>query len=277
MAHPALSVSRMNDYMSCPLKFRYRTIDRIPEPPSSAATKGTLVHAVLENLFDVPAADRTVATATSLLEPSWAQMVERDPGLEALFETESFEDWMASARSLVGTYFERENPKGLNPARSNRERLINVTIGNIAFRGIVDRIDVAPNGQTRIVDYKTGKMPRPAYQQSALLQLRVYGLMLHLAEGRQPTQAQLIYLGSNDTLTYWTDPSDLEIATETIERVWSQILESLETEFAPKKSKLCDWCSFQSICPAFGGETPAMPSEGRDRLIAIGQPPQQQH
>lgn len=270
MYQPALSVSRMSDYLSCPLKFRYCTIDRIEEPPSSAATKGTLVHSVLEHLYDLPAHARTVRAGQDLLEPRWAAMVERDPKLTALFEDEDFEAWMASARKLVSTYFERENPAALQPRSSNRERMITVDIGPVRFRGIIDRIDVAPNGDMRVVDYKTGKLPKPAYQDSALLQLRVYGLMLSKVEGRQPVQSQLIYLGSNDTLTYWTDDADLAIAEEKITSVWSAILDSVEAGFEPKKGPLCNWCSFQNICPAFGGVAPEMPEEGLKRLKQIG-------
>ncbi len=57
---PALSPSRAGDFQQCPLLFRYRTVDRLPEPPSAAATLGTLVHAVLERLYDLPARERTV-------------------------------------------------------------------------------------------------------------------------------------------------------------------------------------------------------------------------
>ena len=53
---PSLSPSRAADFMTCPLLFRFRTIDRLPEPPSHAATRGSPVHAVLERLFDLTAA-----------------------------------------------------------------------------------------------------------------------------------------------------------------------------------------------------------------------------
>ncbi len=48
-----LSPSRAADFMSCPLKYRFRVIDRLPERPSPAAARGTVVHAVLERLYGV--------------------------------------------------------------------------------------------------------------------------------------------------------------------------------------------------------------------------------
>src|SRR5207244_9756631 len=61
--HRSLSPSRAADFMSCPLLYRFRVIDRLPEAPSAAAARGTLVHAVLERLFDEPAPGRTPAAA----------------------------------------------------------------------------------------------------------------------------------------------------------------------------------------------------------------------
>lgn len=278
---PALSVSRINDFKQCPLKFRYRVIDRIPEPPSSAAVKGTLVHSVLEHLYDLPADERTVGAATNLLEPQWAAMVERDPSVQRLFDDEPFDAWLESARSLVQTYFRRENPAMLNPARSNRERMITVELDSgIRFRGVIDRIDVSPRGDLRVVDYKTGKMPKPAYHTEALFQVRAYGLLLSQSDGTLPAQSQLIYLGSDSTLTYWSDASDNAIVEDSIMTVWSQILDALETgRFEPRTSRLCDWCSFQPICPAFGGAVLPMSETGAEKLRCVQSeptPPQQQ-
>ena len=45
---PALSPSRAADFKQCPLLYRFRAIDRLPEVPGRAQVRGTLVHAVLE-------------------------------------------------------------------------------------------------------------------------------------------------------------------------------------------------------------------------------------
>src|ERR1700759_3531303 len=85
---PALSPSRAGDFMTCPLLYRFRVIDRLPEPPSPAAARGPLVHAVLERLFDRPAAERTPQLARSLLGPQWDRLVKESPELAALFAGE---------------------------------------------------------------------------------------------------------------------------------------------------------------------------------------------
>ena len=55
---PALSPSRASDFKQCPLLYRFRAIDRLPEPTSSAQLRGSVVHAALEQLYALPASER---------------------------------------------------------------------------------------------------------------------------------------------------------------------------------------------------------------------------
>ena len=71
--------------MTCPLLYRFRVIDKLPEPPSPAAARGTLVHAVLERLFDQPAAQRTPEVAHGLVRPEWDRLLAAEPELATLF------------------------------------------------------------------------------------------------------------------------------------------------------------------------------------------------
>src|SRR3954463_12914792 len=82
----SLSPSRALDFKTCALLYRLRVIDQLPEPPSLDAARGTVVHGVLEKLFDLPAAGRTVAAAADLVEPEWRALVEADPELAALVD-----------------------------------------------------------------------------------------------------------------------------------------------------------------------------------------------
>src|SRR5215208_7073095 len=83
---PSLSPSRAADFKTCPLLYRFRTIDRLPERKSLAAVRGTLVHSVLEKLYDLEPAARTVEAAHELLTPAWAELRE-EPGVAELFAT----------------------------------------------------------------------------------------------------------------------------------------------------------------------------------------------
>src|SRR3954466_1727082 len=95
----SLSPSRAADFKACPLLYRFRCVDRLPERPSLAATRGTMVHAVLEALFDHPAGERTVETARSLLPAAWERVRAEEPAVAELFADDTdgaqFTEWLA--------------------------------------------------------------------------------------------------------------------------------------------------------------------------------------
>ena len=95
----ALSPSRAGDFMTCPLLYRYRTIDKLPEEPSPDAVRGTLVHKVLEDLFDLPAVERTPEQARDLLNPAWEALLEAEPEIAEMFGPPAGDDAEGPART----------------------------------------------------------------------------------------------------------------------------------------------------------------------------------
>lgn len=259
---PALSPSRAADFKSCPLKFRFRTIDRLPEPPSAAAARGTLVHAALQRMFDVPADARTEDDVAGTLPDLWSRMVADRPELADLPEVSDLQAWLAAARALVGTYFRMEDPRRFQPDAC--ELRLEVTVaGDVPTRGFIDRLDVSPGGLIRIVDYKTGRAPAAAYADNALFQLKFYALMLYRLRGVVVTRLRLMYLGDGQLLEYSPTEAGLESFEQGVAALWSAIERARATgQFPPKRSKLCDWCAFRPFCPEFGGTPPPYPRLG---------------
>jgi putative RecB family exonuclease len=258
----SLSPSRAGDFMTCPLLYRLRAVDRLPEPADPLATRGTLVHSVLERLFDEPAPLRTVERAADLLGPAWESLLAERPELAELFGDEapmSFDSWLASARVLLQTYFNLEDPRRLEPAQ--REVLVEVELPDgVRLRGFIDRVDVAATGQTRIVDYKTGKAPSELFEDKALFQLKFYALVLWRQSGSIPTVLQLLYLGDGQILRYSPDEADLLATERKVRALWAAIERALAAkEFPARASRLCGWCSHQALCPEFGGTPPPYP------------------
>ncbi len=257
----SLSPSRAADFKSCPLLYRFRSIDRLPEPPSRDALRGTLVHAVLERLYDLPATERTLGRAQESVAPAWQQLLAEEPELAELFAGSPEEDllgWLDSARRLVANYFELEDPTRLEPAA--REQLVEVVLDGLRLRGYIDRLDISPAGDLRIVDYKTGTIPREAFEAKALFQMKFYALVLWRTRGVVPRQLRLIYLSDIDTLSYQPTEEELAKFEKTLRAIWQAIERaSLTGDFRPSPSRLCDWCSHQSLCPAKGGTPPPFP------------------
>ncbi len=259
-APSTLSPSRASDFKTCPLMYRFRAIDRLPEPTTPAQMKGTLVHAVLERLYDLSAVDRTAKRATSLLEPEWDRLRQRSPEAESLFDDgEAERRWLAEAAVLVESYFTVEDPTRLAPAE--RECLIEAKLDNgIRMRGFIDRLDVAPGGQIRVVDYKTGSSPKPAFQAQALFQLKFYALALWRTRGVVPTVLRLLYLKDGQVLDYSPDEDELRRLERTVTALWRAIDQAVATgDFKPRKGPLCGWCAYREYCPEFGGTPPPYP------------------
>jgi putative RecB family exonuclease len=258
----SLSPSRAADFKSCPLLYRFRCIDRLPEKPSSAAARGTMVHAVLEALFDLPAAERTLDAARALLPAAWERIREEEPEVDELFpdglEGAEFAEWMASASDLVGNYFALEDPSRLEP--ESREELIEVVVDGLRMRGYVDRLDVTPAGDIRVVDYKTGVTPREAFEAKALFQMKFYALVLWRTRGVVPRQLRLMYLADVDTLSYAPEAEELARFERTVLAIWAAIQRAMQThDFRPSPGRLCDWCDHKALCPAWGGTPPPFP------------------
>lgn len=262
----ALSPSRAGDFMTCPLLYRFRVVDRLPEPPSPAAARGTVVHAVLERLFDHPAPDRTLEQAVSLLPPAWGAMLESDPELAALFTDDAdgalAGEWLAGSEELLATYFRLEDPTRLEPAE--RELYVEAPLGSgLILRGYVDRLDVAPDGAMRVVDYKTGRAPKDGFEQRALFQMRFYALALWRLRGEVPRLLQLVYLGDGEIVRYQPDEADLRSMERKLEALWAAITRAHDTgDWRPSPSRLCDWCAHRALCPAWGGTPPPLPADG---------------
>ncbi|MCA0335962.1 MAG: PD-(D/E)XK nuclease family protein [Actinobacteria bacterium] len=265
---PALSPSRAADFKQCPLLFRFRTIDKLEGPPSPAAARGTLVHSVLEHLFDLPAPERTPEAARALLPERWAALTTERPELIEMIEaSDDLDDvtWLDDAASLVERWFELEDPTRLEPAE--RELYVETEVDGLTLRGYVDRLDVAPDGAMRVVDYKTGRSPGERFEGKALFQMKFYALVLWRLRGQVPRMLQLVYLGDGQVVRYVPDEQDLRSLERNLKAVWAAVVRAAETgDFRPRTSRLCNWCDFQEFCPEFGGTPPPMP-EGASTLV----------
>ncbi|MGP3969334.1 RecB family exonuclease [Streptomyces sp. 6N223] len=277
----SLSPSRAADFMQCPLLYRFRVIDRLPEAPNAAATRGTVVHAVLERVFDAPPAERSVPRARAMVAREWERLLARRPELAGLFPEDGegggdregggeereeqgrararLAEWLAEAEALVERWFSLEDPSRLEPAE--RELWVETRLeSGLRLRGVIDRVDIAPSGEVRIVDYKTGKAPGPEFAGGALFQMKFYALVLWRLRGVVPRRLQLVYLGSGELLTYDPDEGDLRATERKLLALWEAIRRATETgEWRPSRSRLCGWCDHQAHCPEFGGTPPPYP------------------
>lgn len=252
----SLSPSKVSSFTDCALAFRLSAIDRLPEPPSLPATRGTLVHAALERLFALPADQRTLPAALTAVDEAFEVLRtdEEYTGLELDADGEAA--FLDDAEQLVRRYFTLEDPTTIRPI--GIELQLEVELGSLLLRGIIDRLELDDEGRLVVTDYKTGKAPHHNYEQSRLGGVSFYALLCERLLGQRPAKVQLLYLADPIAITAIPTEQSIRALERKVTAVWSAIERACEHEsFKPRPSKLCDWCAFHAFCPAFGGDIPA--------------------
>lgn len=270
---PALSPSRAGDFKQCPLLYRFRAIDRLPEPSSTAQVRGSVVHAALEQLYALPAAERRPETALSLVAPAWERVVAEQPSLATDIDPVLRADMLEQARTLLSGYYRLEDPTRFDPQSCEQRVEVELADGTL-LRGFIDRIDVAPTGEMRVVDYKTGKAPpeaRALAEFKAMFQMKFYAVALLRSRGSLPARLRLVYLADHQILDYTPTLDELERFEKTLMAIWRAIQSAGVTgDFRPSPSRLCNWCAHQTHCPSFGGTPPPYP--GWPQVLDDGDP-----
>jgi putative RecB family exonuclease len=265
----SLSPSKVSSFTDCALAFRFSAIDRLPEPPSIPATKGTLVHATLERLFCLPPAERTVPAALTCFDQAIEAMRD-DPELTGLdLDAEAEAAFLDDAEQLVRRYFALEDPQQVNPI--GLELKMEVELGTLRLRGIIDRLELDEHGRLVVTDYKTGRVPSEQHERARLGGVQFYSYLCERLFGQRPARVQLLYL--SEPMAIIAEPT--EQSTRGLERkvqaVWTAVERACErADFRPKVSRLCDWCAFKAYCPAWGGDLAAVPTRVDDPVALAG-------
>ncbi len=253
LQHPrleTLSPSRAGDFKTCPQLFKFRAVDRIPEPTSIYQARGTTAHLALQRLFDEPRAQRTPARLYDLFREAWTE-IRGDEEFEGLFsETDEERAWGIESMSLLANYFTVEDPQGFEP--EDRELDMLEDLDGIVVRGILDRLDRDTDGRLIITDYKTGKAPPERYALPAFFALKIYALLIRRRTGETPKEVRLLYLNGPTLYRLSVDDSQLDAMDTQLRALWAAIERAMGRDsFPPRPGRLCDWCSFQGICPAW--------------------------
>jgi putative RecB family exonuclease len=200
--------------------------------------------------------------ARTLLGPQWDRLVAEEPALASLFGAEDeHRAWLDEAEQMLDRYFTLEDPTRIEPAY--REMSVQALLeSGLTLRGYIDRLDIAPTGEIRIVDYKTGTAPREEYEARALFQMKFYALALWRTRGTLPRLLQLIYLGNGEIVRYAPDEADLLATERKVNALWQAIDRARTSgDWRPRPSRLCDWCAYQALCPVYGGTPPPLPEQ----------------
>ena len=244
-----LSASSISTWEQCPLRYKYSRLDGIPEPETDSQIMGNFVHEILENVYKLPNDQRTIANAQQvsrvLWTNGWAERLAAIGVDETKMREFRWKSWWC-----VENLWLIENPVNISPIGLESEYYVEVLPG-INIKGFVDRITPSGDG-VKVTDYKTGKFPRPAYMDQKWFQLLLYKVIVEQTINKPVNEVELIYLKDGKSIAKQTKPKDNETTLARVSNVHREIKESIQTgDFPTKVSKLCDWCNYKKICPAW--------------------------
>jgi putative RecB family exonuclease len=257
-----LSPSRACDYKTCPQLFKFRAIDRLPEPSDVHTAKGTLVHAVLEQLYLLDPQERTLEWAQAAMLQMWEELKADEQYASLDLEPAEESAWLDEGLKLLGNYFRMEDPTSVKPYEM--EWWVEHETERTLLRGIIDRVEVMPDGEWVLSDYKTGRAPSVSYALGSFFGLKFYALVCWRAFGKLPKQLRLIHLKEPEVITLVPTPQMLEGMQRQLDAISQAILRAHEKDdWRPRPNNLCSWCPHKAICPAF-----AVPSaEDQDPVL----------
>lgn len=240
-----ISYSSVGTYQSCPLKYKFQHVDRIPEPKSKEAVFGTLIHAVMKYIHTPSTLSPTLDQALDYFAKGWNSEVYEDELEERAAFTQGvtiIQNYLAHTKPADYTIVDLESRFAIEIGSEET--------GKHIISGIIDRIDRTANGY-EIIDYKTARKMPSQDKVDNDLQLSIY-LKAFLA--RYPKEVDHL-----DTITvslYYLKHGVKLSSTRTreqLEQVDTLVLDVIksieEAKFEPILTPLCDWCGYQKICP----------------------------
>ncbi len=241
-----LSPSSASAFEGCPRRWRFKYVERQPEPSGQAALVGSFAHRVLELLCEFPGVERTMDQAKVLAKQVWPEFeTDEDYGGLELTDDEArafrWQAWLA-----IAGLWDIEDPAKVEVVST--EQKIKVELGQVPFVGIVDRVDRI-GGKLVVSDYKSGTLPGARWRNDKIRQVMLYAAALQESAGEIPDRARLLYLGQR-ILDVRVTERRLEEAVGSLSEVWDGInVACSEDTFEPRPTVLCGWCPFVEQCP----------------------------
>lgn len=240
-----LSPSSASLFEDCPRRWRFRYVEKLPEPPSEPALVGSFAHEVLEHLCGLPPGLRSQDQAKALARQLWGDFTAKDDFVELALDEDDQRAFRWKAWQAVEGLWTLEDPARVDVVST--ERKVGVDLAGVPFFGIVDRVE-SEGDSIVISDYKSGSVPKPRYREDKVHQVMLYAAAIEASDGVRPERTRLLYLGQQALTTTVTDRK-IEEAVGRLAATWTGIGSSVETDsFTAKTGPLCGWCPFVERC-----------------------------
>jgi len=263
----SLSPSRVEKFLSCPLAFRFATIDHLPERPTIHTTRGSFVHRALELAYARPAPERTPDAFRTALACAREEFHAHPDVLALGLDEAQLAALDDECRVLVEHHLAMEDPTTVRAI--GLELRLSAAVGDLELRGVIDRLDLRDDGELVVVDYKTGRAPSVSWEQRSLAGVHTYAFLCEQVLGRRPAAVRLVYLRSGEVIEATPSAQSTRFVRTRVAAVRQAVEVAVRTDdFRPQPSARCSTCSFQAWCPAFGGDPSRAAVEAPTAMLA---------
>jgi putative RecB family exonuclease len=252
----ALSPSRLADFQACPRRYQHASIERIAQPASYATAKGRFVHLVLENLFLLPAGDRSIERARDYVAPAVDVVLTDDVRKDLAMDDAMLERLLAETEEIITKYFEMEDPRAIDS--EGIELRLGVTVNDAPLFGILDRLDRDPDGSLVIVDYKTGGLPNRNYDSQTFANAELYAVLCQEKLGERPAKMRLLYVAQGETIERNVTEVVIKARASAASGAWERIKRYYDDGDFPAtpSSNACRFCAYKDLCRSEGVPVP---------------------
>jgi DNA helicase II / ATP-dependent DNA helicase PcrA len=238
-----LSASDIDTYRTCPLKYKFARVFRIPQEPTINQRFGIVVHQVLERFHarSPEGLSGSLPELLGLLDAGWRR--------GGFGDSEEERQLRGKAASALTRYHARFQSEDAEPMWF--ERAFSFRLGPHLLRGRVDRVDRLPGGEYELIDYKTGR-PKSRGQLVDDVQLSLYAVGAREAWSLDSSQQAYYYLLDDQKVTV---PADRPDRFEWIQEVAMDVADGILAQgFEPTPSfAACSVCDYRLVCPAAEG------------------------
>ena len=236
-----LSAYKIDDYLTCPLKYRYVHELRIPIMEHHTVVYGSAIHEAIERYYQYKLQQKKVKKEELI---GW---FEQDLRREGFVSSQHYEERLAHGKEVLAQFYEREEKINVLPEAIEQE--FQFMIGNNRIRGRFDRVD-KEDGKAVIIDFKSSAVDdqkKANEKAKESLQLSLYAYAYKQVKNELPKVVKLYFVESGVIGIAQKDDDDFDELLGQIEEVSEGIRKQ---NFEAKPTYMaCSACAFNQICP----------------------------
>lgn len=232
-----VNYTQISTYQTCPLKYKYAYVLKIPTQPNYALTFGNSIHATLKD-FHTEEILKDSVSFERLLE-----LYKKNWDITGYIDSKQREYRFASGERFLKDYYQKE--KGAGKKIVQVEKTINLKLAGVKFSGRVDRIDRIEGKKVEIIDYKTGKV-KEQKDVDKDMQTSLYAWGVREILNYEPEILTLYFVEETQKVSAHKTLAQIEEQVAKTE----EVVETMKSgNFIPTPGKHCEWCDYKDLCP----------------------------